>query len=157
VIGTSRLDVKLEPASADRQAVTLFTNVDLSFQLPAGQRTERSTSCTVPQDLDLVMFTNHMHTYGVSTRTTITPPGGEATVLKDDPVWSPEWQANPNFERKPVAAPLRLLAGTVLTTTCSWNNTSGHDLSFPDEMCLFLGFHLGGHDQACVDGDWNDI
>ncbi|HVV82733.1 MAG TPA: hypothetical protein VHE35_06615 [Kofleriaceae bacterium] len=155
-VGTTRLDVKLEPASPDRKAVTLFTNVTVDFDLPAEHATSREITCTVEDDLDLVMYTNHMHDYGVSTRTTITPPGGEPTVLKDDPVWSPEWQSNPNFARATVAQPLHLARGTVVTTTCAWNNTTSRDLTFPDEMCLFLSFQLGSRDLACVDGTWTN-
>jgi hypothetical protein len=157
VVGTSRVDVKLAPASPERAAVGMFANVDLGLTLPPQQVTERTTTCVVEQDLDLVMFTNHMHDYGTRARTTITAPGGEPVVLKDDPAWVAEWQANPNFERETLAAPRRLVRGTTITTECAWNNTSGRELAFPDEMCLFLGFHLAsGHDLACVDGRWMD-
>ncbi len=40
--------------------------------------------------------------------------------------------------------------------TCTWNNTTGKMLQFPDEMCAGFGYMLGVVDgQGCVDGVWN--
>jgi len=148
--GWSRLDVKLEPASPDRTAVGFFTNVDLALNLPPDQQTTRKIDCTVERDLDVVMFTNHMHEYGATTQTHVV--GGN--MIKDDPVWSPEWAANPNFERHTLDHPLHLAAGTTVETSCTWDNTSNRDLTFPDEMCVFLAFHLDPEDVGCVDSVW---
>ena len=154
--GWSQLDVKLEPADQSRIAVGLFTNVTLAFAATPGF-SEATTTCTLEREVNLVMFTNHMHEWGVAARTTILPPGARPDdrpqVIKDDPDWNYEWATNPNFERYGVAAPLRLEAGTKITTTCSWDNDTGDSLRFPDEMCLFLSFDIDGRgDLACVDG-----
>jgi hypothetical protein len=76
-------------------------------------------------------------------------------MLKDDPYWASEWATNPNFERRAVAEPFFIPAGTRIQTTCAWNNTSDDNLMFPDEMCLFLSFHVDGTgDVNCVDGEF---
>jgi hypothetical protein len=155
--GWSRLDVKFEPADQSRIAVGLFTNVTLGFEATPGF-SEATTTCTVERDIDLVMFTNHMHEWGLAARTTLLPPGAdtdaEPQMIKDDPMWNYEWATNPNFERYSVAAPFRLASGSQITTSCSWDNTTGESLRFPDEMCLFLSFHIDGSgDVSCVDGN----
>jgi hypothetical protein len=155
--GWSRLDVKFEPADESRIAVSLFANVSLAFEATPGF-SEATTACTLERDVDLVMFTNHMHEWGRAARTTILPPGARTDdapqVLKDDPVWNSEWTTNPNFERHTVAEPLRLPAGSQIETTCSWDNDTGASLRFPDEMCVFLAFDIDGvGDLACVDGN----
>ncbi len=155
--GWSRLDVKFEPANESRIAVGLFTNVTLAFEVTPGL-SEATTSCTLERDVNLVMFTNHMHESGVAARTTIVPPGAsseaEPQVIKDDPAWNYEWATNPNFERYTVSEPLHLEAGTQIETSCSWNNKTGRSLRFPDEMCLFLSFDIDGlGDLACVNGN----
>jgi len=154
----SQLDVKLAPASDDQIAVGMFSNVTLGFNAEAGVITEATTGCTVDRDINLVMFANHMHEYGQSAQTTILVPGAEddaAQMLKDDPDWNYEWATNPNFERHEVAEPVLIPAGTRIETTCVWNNTTSDNLMFPDEMCLFLSFHIDGTgDVNCVDGEF---
>lgn len=150
--GWSRLDVKFAEAS-DQTPVSLFSNVDLTFELGAGVTT-RTTECTVGEDVDLLMITNHVHEWGLSSKTTMTVDGVE-TVLKDDPSWNYEWATNPNFQKLSLAEPLRIPAGALLSTTCTWDNDTGRTLTFPDEMCLFFGFSTSARDLACVDGDWN--
>jgi Copper type II ascorbate-dependent monooxygenase, C-terminal domain len=154
--GWSRLDVKFEPADSSRIAVGLFANVTLAFEATPGL-SEATATCTLERDVDLVMFTNHMHEWGRAVRTTMLPPGAgaqdEPQMIKNDPMWNYEWATNPNFESYSVEAPLRLAAGSQLTTTCSWDNTTGESLRFPDEMCLFLAFHIDElGDLSCVDG-----
>lgn len=153
VEGTSRLDVKLEPASPTRLAVGFLGTGDLSAIAKANTTTELTYSCKTKEDMKFVMWTNHMHEYGMAARTTATSPGGETMVLKDDPAWRGEWATNPNFTRTTLADPVVLPAGTKLTTTCSWNNTTNRDLGFPDEMCAFLAFHTDWVDRQCAPGD----
>jgi hypothetical protein len=100
--------------------------------------------------MKFVMFSNHMHEYGAAVRTTAKLPSGQTMMLKDDPAWVGEWATNPNFARAPIADPLIMPAGTELTTSCSWNNTTNRDLSFPDEMCAFFAFHLDTTDRQCA-------
>jgi hypothetical protein len=158
--GWSQLDVKFEPASEDQIAVGLFANVTLGFNIEAGTAATVTTGCTVERDISLVMFTNHMHEYGVAAKTEIVPPGTDITtpvMLKDDPEWNYEWATNPNFERHSVAEPMVIPAGTLIQTTCEWDNTTADNLMFPDEMCLFLSFHIDGTgDVSCVDGDYGE-
>lgn len=158
--GTSRLDVKFAPASDDQIAVGMFTNVNLGFDIPANAQHTASASCVVERDVNLVMFANHLHEWGDSANTTLRAGGaaeGEETMLKDDPAWAYEWATNPNFDKHDIAEPVTIAAGTTITTTCNWTNTTNDNLRFPDEMCLFIGFHIDGTgDVACVDGDYRE-
>jgi hypothetical protein len=148
--GRSQIDVKLDPASSSRTAVGFLGGADVTAIARANTTTEFSYSCKLKADTKLVMFSNHMHEYGKAVHTTARVPGGEAMMLKEDPAWNYEWATNPNFTRRPISDPLVLPAGTEMTTTCSWNNTTNRDLAFPDEMCAFLGFHLDTADRHCA-------
>jgi hypothetical protein len=50
-----------------------------------------------------------------------------------------------------------LTTGSKLVTRCVWNNHTAAKLSFPDEMCAFLGFYIGDRDRACANGNWVDL
>ncbi len=160
LVGTSSLDVKFAPASDDFLVAKMFTNVNLGFEIPANAQHSASTSCQVERDVNLVMFANHLHEWGDSASTTILAPGatsGQELMLKDDPAWAYEWATNPNFERHDLDEPVRIEAGSTITTNCNWTNTTSESLRFPDEMCLFIGFHIDdGGDVTCVDGDYGE-
>jgi hypothetical protein len=146
----SRLDVKLEPASTNHTAVGFFGAGDTTAIAKANTQTEFTFACKTKQDMKFVMFSNHMHEFGAAVHTTARLPSGETMMLKDDPTWRYEWATEPNFDRRPLTDPVVLPAGTQLQTTCSWNNTSNRDLSFPDEMCAFFAFHLEPIDRQCA-------
>jgi hypothetical protein len=149
--GTTELDVKFaDPSPSDRVA-SLVTNTALSFQVPAQGKLHVDVSCTVSQDVSLLMFANHMHQWGPSVATSLVDTTGAQTDLKSDPVWNSEWTTNPNFTHLTLDAPMVLKAGEILKTSCDWTNTTAQALSFPTEMCVFIGFYLGSADVGCVD------
>jgi hypothetical protein len=149
--GTTQLDVKLGPTSPTDAVASTLANAALSFQVPADGRLQVNVTCKLGQDLSVLMFTNHLHQWGVSAETQLTDLTGAQSVLKSDPMWNPEWTTNPDFTKYTVASPLVLHAGETITTSCDWANTTGEPLSFPAEMCVFLGFYLGDTDVGCTD------
>jgi hypothetical protein len=81
-------------------------------------------------------------------------PDGSLSVIKDDPVWSVEWVANSNYAYR-FEDPLTVPKGSTLRTECTWQNTTGKELAFPDEMCAFTAFLPGGSAITCLDGVWS--
>jgi hypothetical protein len=154
---SSRLDVKVgEPSTSDVVAST-FGNSSLTFSVPAQSKYQLQLKCTIATDVSFLMFTNHMHQWGTSATTVLTDATGAQHVLKDDPVWNAEWITDPNYAMFTVAAPRALHAGDVLTTTCSWSNTTDSALVFPEEMCAFAGAFIGDKDVSCLDGSWQTL
>jgi hypothetical protein len=158
IVGESYLDVKLVPADPTRQVASMFSITTLDVAVPPGEHAKADVECVLAEDVELIMYANHMHAYGVSQKTTMTALGeggdGRTEDVKVDLAWEYEWAFNPNFTVHPVAAPLRLPAGTRLRSECEWANSSSGMLGFPDEMCVFFGFHLGDRDLTCNGGDW---
>jgi hypothetical protein len=122
-----------------------------TFEIPAKATLHQEARCTVPEDVSIVMFANHLHQWGKKIRTYIEEPSG-ITVLKNDPVWVYEWTTNPNFEFRTLDDPLVVKAGTTLVTECDWENDTSAPLTYPAEMCAFASFHLGDHDAGCLNG-----
>jgi hypothetical protein len=155
LLGETQIDVKLAEASPEQRVASMFAQTSLGIQVSPGD-SSLDVSCTLERDLELVMWANHMHQHGRSASTVAISPAGATLVLKEDPVWDPEWTYNPIFERRPSDEPLVLEAGTRVETTCRWHNQSGETVRFPEEMCLFFGFYIGQPDLTCVGGRFVD-
>jgi hypothetical protein len=154
LVGRSRIDVKFgDPAPTDKIA-SFFVSSAKQLSIAAHADAEKDVTCVLQRDLPMLMITNHMHEIGVSIRTTLTPPGGSARVLKDDPSWNPEWTFNPDYTSTTADAPMILAKGSTITTHCKWHNPSDKAYGQPDEMCIFLGFFLGDKDATCLEGTW---
>jgi hypothetical protein len=158
--GQAVLDVKFDQPNANERVAGFFNNTDLNFHLPASTATVADRDCHVQSDMNFFMFSNHMHNYGTSAVTTVThADGGTDTMVSDDTRQSEE-QFNPNWKRWSTDLPYPVYAGDTLHTHCAWNNTSTHDVVFPEEMCVGVGFFLppgggDGTDIYCVDGNWS--
>ena len=82
--------------------------------------------------------------------------GGKEEILYDRP-GSAEFSYNPPFTDCPIAQPVELRAGDVITTRCTWKNTTDRRLLFPEEMCAAFGYILGDQPElGCADGVWNN-
>ena len=158
--GESYLDMKLEPADPQRKIASLFTSVNIGFNLDPHAHVDSSMDCVVKSDLQFLLMANHMHEYGVSAATEVRRAGSEAVeLLHEDPTWAPEMQFNPVFARWTAATPFVLHAGDTLRTRCSWNNTTSASIAFPREMCISAGFVLTSGDKpvapgTCVSSSW---
>jgi len=154
VEGRTTVAVKFgQPAEGD-QLASFFVSTSANVNVAPLMDSKQDVSCTLPKDLQFLMFANHMHAMGTSIATTIAPGGATATMLKDNPRWDPELTYNPDYTFATVQSPVTLGAGSTLATHCEWHNTSDKALQLPDEMCLFLGFVLGNKDMKCIDGKW---
>lgn len=153
LVAESYLDVKLVPASPDAVVAGLFSHTDVGVDLTPGTNT-MTVECVLQDDIELVMFANHMHEYGTVVKTTNILEDGTEIVLKDDPAWEYEWALNPNFEYRTLESTVLLPAGSTLRTECEWQNTTTDEVSFPDEMCVFFGFSTNGNDIVCLSGQW---
>lgn len=119
----------------------------LDLQIPAGQRGEVSFDCVLEQDVELLAVGGHMHEWGTKFQAELgpTPDALELLYLVDP--WKAEFRDVPPvtlfFEQ-----PKPLPAGTVVRTTCAWDNTESHALAFPHEMCITFGIVAGLQDPV---------
>lgn len=135
----ARLD-KIDPSQVTTWVTTLTTN-SLRIALSPGQAVEQF-ECTLAEDVDLLLLGGHMHELGARFSVDI---GASAAALDNvylvEP-WRPQYRDAP-----PVtlffSEPRHLAAGTVVRTTCAWNNTTTGVVDFPAEMCAAFGYLAG--------------
>lgn len=162
VDGKAYFDIKMEKASLNpsQRIASIFAAVNPRIDVAPGKEASSSVDCTLEADMDFVMAGNHMHEWGTRATTSIVRAGtGEVIVLRDDPVWSPERQLNPDFTIWPVDEPFHVAKGDIMRTECTWQNTTAEVLVFPREMCissLFMLLPAGATDGpgACQNGVW---
>jgi hypothetical protein len=149
------LDVKLAPVDTTKRVASLFASTSPNVNVAASGTTTMDVSCHVQSDLRFLMTSNHMHEWGVAVFTErLDPTSGIASDVKRDAYWNTEWEFNPNFTHYSVDNPFVIPTGTTLHTQCTWSNSTGASLTFPKEMCVFVGFILGDSDITCVDDQW---
>jgi len=100
------------------------------FRIPAQESATHSFDCEVPQDLNVLYVTGHMHEWGTAFRT---EQIGLGTVYEQTE-WDPEWRDSPPVQAYAPGSYL-IPAGSTLRTTCNWFNDTDEDLTFPSEMC----------------------
>jgi hypothetical protein len=121
--------------------VTTLTTNSLRLELPVGQSVE-TFDCNLAEDVDLLLLGGHMHETGLRFEIEVGPSVDalESMYLVDP--WEPSYRDAP-----PVTLfftqPRRLAAGTIVRTTCEWDNTTDDTLVFPAEMCASFGYLAG--------------
>jgi hypothetical protein len=151
----SVLDAKLTPVDPSSQVASTFANVATNFSIPPAGRATADTTCVVQSDLRFLLYANHMHDWGVSASTELINADGTIVPLKVDPVWDPSWAFHPIYAKFSPQAPQLIPAGSTLHTTCTWANNGSTAITFPDEMCIFGAFFIGGNDVTCANGAWH--
>ena len=109
----------------------------LSFNLPPHQVTTVKSDCELTGDQSAYALFPHMHQLGKHIKTTFTM-GGVPTVLHDgDYNFAEQYQL-------PLDPILKLSAGDKITTECTYENTTDHDVTFGEssdtEMCFSVVF-----------------
>lgn len=156
-VGHSILDFKFAEVSPARKIASLFANGNLGFTIPANSTGHASADCTLPRDIEFILFSNHMHDHGTSALTHIARGhGGSVEGVHVDPSWTYEMQFKAEFAQWPLDRPLRIAAGDILHTECNWANATAEAIAFPREMCIGFGYFLsdGRSSPVCMDGHW---
>jgi hypothetical protein len=143
VTGDTVLDILFSEVDENRKVANMFVNITFNFQIGARAQAQALAERTMTEDMDFIMFTNHMHDYGARAITELTRAAdGSVMQVHEDPSWNYEMQFNANYSRWEVAQPLRMNKGDVLRTSCEWQNPTDAALAFPREMCVGVGFYL---------------
>ncbi len=106
---------------------------------------EFSFDCNLPFDIDLLLVGGHLHEQGKAFEVEI---GADVNSLSSaylvDP-WKPSFRDAPPISLF-FSDPMELTQGTVIRTTCTWENETGRVLDFPEEMCSSFGYVAGRKD-----------
>ena len=128
------------------------------FSIPPQSNHEEVFDCSWPlEDVYLLSLGGHMHEFGAAINIAqAEDAAGAETVLYSVDDWEPEFRYLPpllNFE--PGEVPIA--TGDVLRTTCAWENDTGGELSYPDEMCTVFGVAYPLPESIhCDAGNWFD-
>jgi len=148
----SVLDVKTASPQVAHKAVGMAVINYLDFMIPASPETYTiNASCTWPTDTSLFLWSNHMHEHGKSISAKFTKSDGADSMLANDVSWAPENAFNPVWSQWDVRTPTLIHAGDKVHISCSWNNTTGSPMMFPDEMCDGVGFYTESSETKICD------
>lgn len=139
---------------ADRTKLKAYANyfvlVDGVFEVPSGRRQERSSTCTVPQDFQVVLMLGHLHELGQHYKLERVDESGKVVETLVDHAWQPLYTSHPPVKRFETDAPLLIKKGTRLRQTCSWDNTTDAMVRFPREMCVsFMYYYPDNGEIEC--------
>jgi hypothetical protein len=154
--GHSVVDFQFVATDPKRKVAALFTTGTLSFNVPPNASADAKAECTMPQDMQFILFTNHMHDNGMHAKTEVVRADGSVELVHEDPNWTYEMQFNADYTKWAIDKPLTIAKGEKLRTYCNWQNKSPSALGFPREMCFGVGFFLsdGSSAPVCLDGQW---
>lgn len=139
--GTSvvHADVRVEltavdPATIETQASYVFMNT-MAIDIAPHTHGTATGSCPVPNDIELIFASSHMHQRGVH----FIAKAEDGTTLYETTQWSDPAPARYD-------PPLHVPGGTSITWTCDYDNTTDMTLTFgqsavTNEMCIFGGIY----------------
>jgi hypothetical protein len=148
--GSTTIDAKLTvvfkvvpEGTIEHQAGAMFFN-NLAIWVQPNSTATISDTCTLSKDIQLINVVSHMHQY--STHFIATTSGGQKLYETTD--WD-EPQSNV-FD-----PPLLLEAGTQITYSCEYNNTTSTPLTFGEsakfnEMCILSGTYFPAPNGAAI-------
>jgi hypothetical protein len=115
-----------------------FGNIT-NIHVPAGGDQTLSLEWTVPVDLTVVNIGTHQHKLGTYANVELVSADGST---RDMLVESHDWEHPSSIWPE---GGMRLEKGRKLRVTCTWHNTTDHDVNFgpetTDEMCFAIGFY----------------
>ena len=152
----SVLDIKTAAPSDAHKPAGMVNATYTEFTIPANTGSySLDTYATVPVDMTLLVWFNHMHASGLSALTEVKHGDGSVQTLAVDTQWRAEEAFNPTFTHfdPTSSSPMQLKAGDQLHVNCTWANTTSSPIMFPDEMCVASGFYTESSKQYIIDAN----
>jgi hypothetical protein len=112
------------------------------FEVPPQGTLSAQRTCTLDQDLDVVVLLGHMHEAGKHFRLERADGEGKPFEMLYDHDWQPQNVSHPPVINNTMDKPLHFAKGTRFRQTCTWDNASAKPLIFPNEMCLSFMYYF---------------
>jgi hypothetical protein len=126
------------PLSQVQKVAHTLNMSNTSFSLPAGKETTVEKTFTVSQTTSVFMLTSHMHQLGTRFQIKIVGGARDGELVYDNSDWE-----HPQILT--FAQPIVLQPGQGLKSVITWNNTTGHTVTFglqsTDEMGIIFGYY----------------
>jgi len=133
---------------ADPKPVGTYVLGSTNLHLPPNQPSEVQGTCTPKEPVEIIAAFPHMHWLGKSLKLELgTSTDDMQTVFMREPY---------DFDNQQIEEmTLKLSPGDVARVTCSYDNTTPHEVGFGEsttnEMCFFIGFAVGQDKlQTCL-------
>lgn len=117
------------------------TSIDIALP-PQSASTKITFDCALPQDVGLLVLGGHMHEWGKSFSVQIGPDVENLKEMYSVPAWKPDFRDSPPLSLY-LTNPIQLSKGTVIRTTCEWQNSTDKSVVFPHEMCAAVAVLSG--------------
>jgi hypothetical protein len=130
------INLGLMPADEVQTWAAPFAHTAIEFSIAAGERGTVRFDCTWNQDATVLFLGGHMHERGAAFSLDWTHGETTESLYTVDP-WLPEFRDGPPVNEYPGG--MSVAEGDVFTTSCTFDNTTDHDLEFPEEMCVTFG------------------
>ncbi len=114
------------------------------LNLPPGE-SSANIECDIDEDLNIIVMLGHMHERGKSFSATLSD-GADDQMLYEIDAWTNEYRDVPPVSLFPDTDPLVMDQGKHLTVTCNYDNQTGENITFPEEMCVLVGYYFPARD-----------
>lgn len=139
--------IGIKPQSEITRWVAPFGLNSGNFEVPPRAAEFTTTfDCTVKQDADLLLLGGHMHENGMKMFTQLGTDVNNLVTKYQVDAWKPDYRDAPPVELF-MSTPIKVKAGMILRTSCTWTNSSDKTLTFPHEMCASFGLLAGTKDS----------
>lgn len=140
-----------DPAKSYTQA-NYWILGDTGLKVPQGAY-QTGADCVIDTDINVLDIRGHTHQYGNLFQLDRLLPAQQLYRQTDGPLM----RVDPPRQKYPLEAPLKLGAGEKLHYTCGWNNTTDHQLQFPEEMCQGIVLYYPSKGFVVCDGGQTSV
>lgn len=122
-----------------------------SVNLPRGE-SSMDRECVQSHDVNIISMLGHLHQYGILLRVELEALDGTWNELYKE-TDGKLLRERPPTRVFPPEAPMVVKAGQKWRYTCGWNNTTDHEIKWPEEMCAtFMMYYPSKGFIVCNDG-----
>jgi hypothetical protein len=151
--GQAAFNLKVTEPKPEHLVSQLFTIGNTQFNLSQGIGSA-SADCTIQKHMNVFTLSGHMHEWGTYAAISLGKSGNDMQLE-----WESDWSKDKVFSaplnQYTTAEPLVLEPGDKMHIDCNYDNTTGHDLPFPHEMCIAFAYAYPMVNQIdCMDGNW---
>ena len=127
----------------------ISTLMATAFQLAvAPGKTSLTWDCTIPADTQVMQLFGHMHELGSRYEIDLGADAGSLQPIYTVDPWMAQYRDSPRVVTY-WDAPLHLAAGTIMRTTCEWENAGATTVIYPAEMCTTFAFVASETQYQC--------
>lgn len=145
------IHAKLTDPATIAAYVNIWVIQDAAFSVPPHAAATHKSICEVQKDADLVLLFGHEHELGKHFTLEQVDEQGNVLETLYDHEWEASYVSHAPQLRYTRQAPLHIAKGTRFRQTCTWDNPTAEEATFPREMCVTFGYYFPDDgDRICL-------